>query len=421
MVRLIILLALLCLTVLEWRRGTHKSVYYLAITALFAFFSLRYGQGTDYLTYLSIYANVPPLSQLPAYSAFSYNKIEIGFFYLISLFRMFHLHYGIFIACIAGFSLFGIHRFIKRFCKLPIFALTFFFAVYSIVYMESAIRQMLAVSIVLGFVLPWWTSGRRLLPMLGIAAASLLHTSAVLMLVLPLLFWRPRAMFVVEWGKKRSAIVLSLLVAAAAVINFVDVSGIIALLPPQLEYTVMSYYANRQLSLMPLMNRSVFMLIVLVLGIRAKNDLSDSEKLLFNLYMVGYAVYLLLMSSDLIASRMNLYLRIVDICLIPLLFDKNRAFVRKTMVALPVMLALFSYLYVKDVRAVMANGQYYSRNPIEYPYITVFNTGDLMDKKFVNVKNAQAMNAYKAGGLSYDEYYRQLQRKPVARTTYLPY
>ena len=56
MVRLTILAVLLFLTVWEWRRGTNKFVYLITLTGLFAFFSLRYGQGTDYLTYLSIYS-----------------------------------------------------------------------------------------------------------------------------------------------------------------------------------------------------------------------------------------------------------------------------------------------------------------------------------------------------------------------------
>ena len=91
MVRLAILLVLLCLTLWEWIAGPRKAVYWLAMASLFVFFSLRYGQGTDYITYMSIYANVQPLHTLPNYFAYRYDTIEIGFYYLMSFFRMLRL------------------------------------------------------------------------------------------------------------------------------------------------------------------------------------------------------------------------------------------------------------------------------------------------------------------------------------------
>lgn len=422
MVRLAILLVLLCLTVFEWRRGVRKPLYYCCLFGLFAFFSLRYGQGTDYLTYLSIYANVPPLYQFPNFFAYQYNKVEIGYFYLMSFFRMFGTHYALFVALVTAFSLACIHRFIKRFSPLPIFALTVFYAVYSITYMESAIRQLLALSILLGWVFIEWADGRRLRAVLGILLASTMHTSAIVMLALPILFWNPRPLFIIEWRFRRTALWGALLMVAAAVINFVDLTPLISLLPAQLEYTILEYYTqNSEISWLALMNRTLFMGIIFVLAWRAKDRLISREKLLFNLYVIGYAVYLLFMRFELIASRTNVNFRVVEICLLPLLLSKNRDLVRKTLVALPVMLALLSFLYVKDISAMMGFAQYYSSNPLHYPYITVFNMDTLMDSKFVNVKNANAMNAYRVGGSSYDEYYESMQRKPSVRSQILPY
>ena len=178
MVRLAILLVLLGLTVWEWFAGARKYAYWAALTGLFVFFSLRYGQGTDYITYMGIYANVPALHTFPNFFAFQYNKIEIGFFYLISLCKMLRMHYAVFIALITLVSLLCLNRFIRRFCPLPMFALTIFYAVYSLTYMESAIRQLLPLSIALGWVLPNWVDKRRWRAIAGIVVATLLHTSA---------------------------------------------------------------------------------------------------------------------------------------------------------------------------------------------------------------------------------------------------
>lgn len=421
MVRLTILAVLLLLTAWEWRRGTNKFVYLISLTGLFIFFSLRYGQGTDYLTYLSIYANVQPLSAFPSYAAFQYNKIEVGFFYLMSFFRMLHAHYVVFVACVTLFSLLMIDRFLRRFTTLPIFGLTCFFAVYSLVYMESGIRQLISLSIALGWVFPAWQQRRRISALAGIAIATLMHNSAIVMLLV-LLLRKENTIFFIDWKKKTIAIVLAIGAALVFVVNFVNLMPVISLLPARLEYTISSYYLeNNHVSITALANRTLFMAIVFFLALRAKNEMSLREKFLFNLYILGFCVYVAFMSFDLIASRTNVYFRIVEIALIPALMVRNRDFVSRLRVAFPAMLLLISFLYVKDISAVMDYAEYYNSKPWEYPYITIFNSERLLDEKYVNIKNASAMNAYETGGLSWDEYYNSLLRKPSNRSRIVSY
>lgn len=421
MVRLTILAVLLLLTAWEWRRGTNKFVYLISLTGLFIFFSLRYGQGTDYLTYLSIYANVQPLSAFPSYAAFQYNKIEVGFFYLMSFFRMLHAHYVVFVACVTLFSLLMIDRFLRRFTTLPIFGLTCFFAVYSLVYMESGIRQLISLSIALGWVFPAWQQRRRISALAGIAVATLMHNSAIVMLLV-LLLRKENTIFFIDWKKKTIAIVLAIGAALVFVVNFVNLMPVISLLPARLEYTISSYYLeNNHVSITALANRALFMAIVFFLALRAKNEMSLREKFLFNLYVLGFCVYVAFMSFDLIASRTNVYFRIVEIALIPALMVRNRDFVSRLRVAFPAMLLLISFLYVKDISAVMDYAEYYNSKPWEYPYITIFNSERLLDEKYVNIKNASAMNAYETGGLNWDEYYNSLLRKPSNRSRIVSY
>jgi hypothetical protein len=422
MVRLAILLVLLCLAVWEWRGGVRKAPYWLALLGLFVIFSLRYGQGTDYLTYLSIYANVPPLQTLPNYAAFLYNKVEPGFFYLMSLFRMFGLHYAVFVAAATLFSLLCVHRFIQRFAPLPMLGLLVFYAVYSLVYMESAIRQMLALAIALGFIFPLWANGRRFPAMILMAVGTMFHMATVVLFLLPVLFWQPRRLYLIEWKRKTLLLALAGLAAATVIINFIDLTPVIRLMPALIEYTILEYYVQSGMpSLLALGNRTLFMAIVLGLAWRARARLTAEQRWLVNLYCVGYGLYLLFMSFDLIASRTGVYFRILDVALLPLLLHMNRDLVKRSLVAMPVLLMLLSFLYVKDIAAVMDYAGYYSSNPVQYPYITVFNPDALLDNKFVNVKNANAMNAYQTGGFSWNEYYGGLMRKPSVRSPILPY
>ncbi len=424
MVRLVVLFALLCLSFWEWRHGAKKALFIFALAALTVFFSLRYGQGTDYLTYLSIYANIEPLHTLPNYFAFSYNKIEIGFFYLISLFRMFGAHFTIFITFVTVFSFFMLGRFIRRFSSAaPILSITIFYAVYSITYMESGIRQMLAIAIVLGFVLVEWDNGHHVLPVVGIALASLFHTSALLMLLLPILCWKGNSkLFFIDWKLTKSIVILSIILLLGAVINLFDWSRWISFLPARLEYTLWYYYQERSgISYLAFANRTLFALIIFCFSYYFRRALTDTDRLLFNMYIIGYLIYILFISFDLIASRCNVYFRIVEIALIPQLFTKDKRFVTRKIVLLPGLVLLVSFLYVKDISAVMDFAQYYDNNPLRYPYITIFNPDKLLNEKFVNIKNVNAMNAYQTGGFSWNNYYEHLQRKPINRSTILPY
>ncbi len=424
MVRLVILFVLLSLSFWEWRRGAQKALFLFVLAALAVFFSLRYGQGTDYLTYLSIYANVEPLHTLPNYFAFSYNKIEIGFFYLISFFRMLGAHFTVFIAFVTAFSLFMLARFIRRFAPAsPVFSITVFYAVYSITYMESGIRQMLAIAIILGFVLVEWSNGHHLLPVAGIALASLFHTSALLMLLLPILCWKGNGkLFFIDWRLSKSLILISLILLLSVAINLLNWSRLISLLPARLEYTLWYYYQERSgISYLAFANRTLFAVVIFCFSYHFRRVLTDTDRLLFNMYVIGYLVYLLFISFDLIASRCNVYFRIVEIALIPQLFTKDKHFVVKKIVLLPGLVLLFTFLYVKDISAVMDFAQYYDSNPLHYPYITVFNPDKLLNEKFVNIKNVNAMNAYQTSGFSWNNYYAHLQRKPVNRSTILPY
>ena len=288
--------------------------------------------------------------------------------------------------------------------------------------MESGIRQLFSLSVALGWVYPAWQKRRRVLALIGVVFASAMHNSAVVMMLLPLLFWKEGKLFFIEWKKKTTLLVLGAGLALVLAVNFINLMPLISLLPARLEYTISSYYLeNHNLSLTALANRGLFMLIVFFLALRAKDELSPREKFLFNLYAVGFCVYVVFMSFDLIASRTNVYFRIVEIALIPALFARNRDFVRRLRVAFPAMLLLLAFLYVKDITAVMDYSEYYSSKPWEYPYITIFNSDELLDAKYVNIKNANAMNAYQTGGASWDEYYNSLLRKPANRSRITSY
>ncbi|MDR1570233.1 MAG: EpsG family protein [Oscillospiraceae bacterium] len=420
MVRLAILAALIALSIWEWLQGPNKALYLLTAVGLFAFFSLRYGQGQDYLNYLSIYQTVKPLQMLPSFFEYSFNKIDIGFFYLVSLCRMLHIHFSLFIVILTGGSLLLVDRFIRKFSPLPMLSLTIFFAVYSITYMESGLRQLIALCMMLGWALPDWHQGRRVRSAVVILIAAAMHSSAILLLaILPVFFYHEQqASF--NWNRPRAYILMACAIAASVAINFIPLQPIFSLTPwgPVLNYY---YLTTRNFNILALTNRALFALIVCALAFRARDRLSSREWFLFKLYLIGFFIYLLFMSIDLIASRTNVYFRIVELALLPALMYRNRDLGNKLVPALAGLLAIVAFIYVKDIGAVMSFGQYFKSSPLDYPYVTIINPAELMDARYIPVKFEPYMNQSAYGEFDFDEYYRKVTRKPSLNAPYLPY
>ena len=422
MVRLAILAALILLAIWEWFQGPNKALYVIALAGLFAFFSLRYGQGQDYLNYLSIYQTIQPLHMLPNYYKYTFNKVDIGYFYLVSFFKMLHVHFSVFIFLITGGSLLLIDRFIRKFSPLPLMSVAIFYAVYSITYMESGLRQLIALCLTLGVALPEWHQGRRLRASLIILIAATMHMSVLLVLVvLPLFFFREQTKEF-GWKTKKMVIVLGVVIVGSVIINFVPLSPILTRFPQPLGGILNYYYLTaRSFNWLALINRFIFTAAACLLAYRARERLSAREWFLLKLYLIGFFVYAAFMSIDLIASRSNAYFRIIEFALLPSLLYRNKDLENKLLPALAGLVVMITFIYVKDIRAVMSFGQYFSNNPIEYSYITIFDPAKIMDERYIPIQYEPYMNQAAYGDFDFNEYYRKVLRKPSINAPYLPY
>lgn len=422
MVRLAVLAALVALSIWEWIQGPNKALYLLSVAGLFVLFALRYGQGQDYLNYLGIFQTIRPLQMMPDYFSYAYNKVDIGFFYLVSFLRMLHCNYYMFIALVTGSSLLLIDRFIRKFSPLPLLSLTFFYAVYSITYMESGLRQLISLCLVLGWALPEWHRGGYLRAAVSILIAATMHSSAILLVaVLPLFFFRePQASF--SWNRPRTLVLIGVAVAISVVVNFAPLQRVFDIIPAPFGPVLAYYYrTTRNFSPLALVNRTVFVLLACTLAYRARERLSAKEWFLLKFYLIGFFVYVMFMSIDLIASRTNVYFRIVEFALLPSLLYRNRDLGNKVVPVLAGVVAMVAFIYYKDINAVMGFGQYYKTSPMDYPYITIISPTDLMDARYIPLKYEPYMNQSAFGEFDFDEYYRKVQRKPSMNAPYMLY
>ncbi|HML45776.1 MAG TPA: EpsG family protein, partial [Clostridia bacterium] len=289
-------------------------------------------------------------------------------------------------------------------------------------YMESGIRQLLSISLVLGWVLVDWTQGHRWRALIGIAAAALLHTSALALLVLPLLFYKERNQWPFSWSLPRLTALFGGLIVVMLALNYINLEPVLRLLPGSVGPTLTYYYlTTKSFSPMALANRLVFIVLSVALAWRVREQMSQKERFLFKLYIVGFCIYLLLMSVDLVASRMNVYFRIVEFALLPALLYRNRDLAKRLVPVVAALLVLVCGIYVKDMRAIMGFSLYYENNPIKYPYVTVLNPEALLDVRYIPIKYEPYMNQAAYGQFDFDNYYRKVQRKPSLSSPVVPY
>ncbi|MEG0767661.1 MAG: EpsG family protein, partial [Clostridia bacterium] len=192
--------------------------------------------------------------------------------------------------------------------------------------------------------------------------------------------------------------------------------------PEKLSGTLTYYYVTtKAFSPLALANRLLFAVLLCALAYRVRDTLDNRERLLLKLYGVGFCIYLLFMSIDVIASRTNVYFRILEVALLPTLLYRNRNIGRRIVPVLASVLLLISLIYVKDIRAVMGFSEYYSHNPLQYPYITVFAPDMLMNERYIAIKFEPYMNEAHYDRFDFDEYYRRVLRKPNLTGPALPY
>ena len=88
------------------------------------------------------------------------------------------------------------------------------------------------------------------------------------------------------------------------------------------------------------------------------------------LYLTGSLLFYMLFTSNQ-ASRLTDYFTVLEVIYFANAFPAKA--IRKKSLTVCLSVFMFFALFVKDLNAAQNQGHYYSKNPLNYPYITVFN------------------------------------------------
>ena len=125
-----------------------KKPYYIALIIYFIFLSFRYMQGTDYYSYY--YAYFFERNIIDAYNYGFVRDFEFLYNLVVSIFKTFNLSFFTFISCMSGLVLALYNRFFKAYKVDSVVSVILLYMLYGIVFIESALRQGIALALLLG-------------------------------------------------------------------------------------------------------------------------------------------------------------------------------------------------------------------------------------------------------------------------------
>lgn len=332
-------------------------VFYALLTFMIIF---RYGQGTDYFGYMSIYNEMESLV-MPKGEFISYHS-DMGFSFLMYLFIYVGASYDTFVIFFAGLTMVILFRFFSKYCNYSVLGLFVFYCCFFLIYPFSGMRQGLSMAIGLSFLYGYAIRKQYILFSIFLIIAYSIHASALILVVLP---------FVLHL-KISKKIGLAIVFLFTLLILFrIDIIFILSKLPmfERLTYYIETEHSSNKYFAVILRLVCVLPVFFISDNIYKQNKYLSGVK---NIMICSYAIYGLLSSGELIASRLSVYLRMFEVLFIVLLLHEKKLILLNKQLAL-VLVSIYSIVYIHNVNNLINQGEYAHCNVITYPYISVFD------------------------------------------------
>lgn len=346
------------------------NLVFIILTIMLIF---RYGQGPDYVAYEHEYNTILLRDNLKSFILLKGDYLFWGMTVLLSYFS---IPFEIFVGLIAFFSMRCLYKFIIKHSKYRAISLFIFYCLFY-VYFDTLLRQAISLSIVIAYVFDYIVEKRYSKAILFTILASLFHQSA-LILVIGILLLKIK-----EFNYK---IILPSSIVVVILSYFGVFETLINILPSFLK-SRMIWYIYSQGNIMAFLNRLFIYIIVMFLIMLNKSTKSftDKDRIFIKLYSLFLLIYSIFFKVNLVASRLDIYFRIIEIILIPnLLYGlKGKFFYRTAPFILIGSIFLNTYFginYYKNTKMFLYQGNYYTESVFEYPYISIFNKDKIYEK-----------------------------------------
>lgn len=372
----IIFIILLLFSTDEFFFRSRKRTGVLLAFLLLCFVLLRYGQGSDYFSYIFLFENSARTFELLLKTGeFRYITQEIGFSAISYLWiKIFHLSPELLNATFSAVSFIPVWLFIKKYSSNPIISLYFFYCTFYLIYPFSGIRQGVCLAIFVYYLIPLLYRKKYIKYYLLSFLLFLIHFSSIILFVIPIVN-------LVKKYNSTKILILSLISLGIGLVLYQVLFSFFSNLD-MIGGKVDAYTDKNTLDIMSLLLRiTIFIPVLQTYKLYERNSIKD---LILKIYILGFFLYLIFMSSSLISSRINVYMRYFEIILLVdfLLYTFKR--IPNRIVSFGYIIAIMSVLYVKNINSFIDQGPYYKHiNFYNYPYVSIFNKKKITETRYI--------------------------------------
>lgn len=322
--------------------------------------SIRYGGGTDYFAYRWHFYDTPT----NIIDAINYNShMDIGFRVIISIFRMLGFKYEFFISVLSIFILMCYIYIINKYSKNKVLSLFLLISGYYLVYVESALRQGLAMAIFIVIFYDFIENNNYKKYIILTLINSSFHKVALIGLIIPVI----KQMYIrIADNKKINIIIILisifsfLLKGDSILVNILNNIGM-----------NISYETTSPNILAVLLRLVLFAILHICYRIGDKKYISELDKLQLYIYFINTFIFIAL-SNNPSLSRVTDFISIIEIIILANFISSIKNKVTNVIFTLLIIL-IFGILFIKDLNANINQGEYYSKDIMSYPYVTIFN------------------------------------------------
>lgn len=372
----IVILLLACIEI--YNKKINVKMFYLIYLVLTLMSILRKGQGSDYYNYQEIYREVSVYTEQSVLPILLMK--DPGFLLLNYVAQQCGVSYEWFSALCSFLIMLLLYPFFNKVCHKSMIPLFFYYANFYLIYSYSALRQGLALGILLGCVYPLLKERKFIKCAAIIFLTSLIHQSFLVCLLFILVYR-------IHVDKKIMFILLT-----PFILNLLFSINVMGLIPmPGLFSRMDSYVQEGNSSSMMAILVRLIVLIPLFLVPNRVYEQDENIRGVRNILACGFMVYSLFSFNDLISSRLAVYFRLFEGLFLSVLL--YRASLKKIPKQLFIYFTCISMiLFVKDINAFIEQGEYENCNVVTYPFLTVFDDDDTIMYYRKNLGMADRMN-----------------------------
>lgn len=325
---------------------------------------LRQGQGTDYYSYESIYNGVREISEYSIFYALA--QSDPGYRLLNLIANQLHIPYIVFASLFSLIIFIIIYPFFKKQCNRSMIALFMFYASsFFIPYFLNQWRQAFAVAVFLR-AFPYLLNGELKKYFLWIILASTVHLSAIILLVAPII------------QKIRIGRNLMLVIAFICII-FLFINPFEFIIS-KLGFERLDFYIGNESTGAKYLAWLVRIILIIPMFLIPENLYKKRKifRITRNFILSGFIIFCTFSFSELIASRLNIYFRVLEWYFAVLIIHHTKLKIISRQLCY-CYLMFITVLFAKDIQGAISQGEYENCNILTYPYLSVFDDKETIE------------------------------------------